>query len=183
MVAHQTGLRAGEIAGLRWQDVDINKGILSVHQTYTHRRFGTPKSGMSRDVEMDYDLAGELKIWKRRAIKNECGLVFTNKGKPIDWPSWLSSHWYKLLKRLELPKVKFHGLRHLYGSSLIANNVPISVVSKIMGHSKISTTFEHYTHEMPNSRDGFRDTLQGIFGNEISKSVSKTLRVVGSDNR
>ncbi len=185
MAAFRTGLRAGELCALRWSDIDLDRGILSVRQTYSHGRFGEPKTESGRrEVEMDFDLTGELKIWKEQSVKNAHNLIFTaNNGEPINWQNWTTRHWYKLLDRLELPRTKFHSLRHLYGSSLIANNVPISIVSKIMGHSKISITHDIYTHEMPDARDGFRDTLQGIFGAGGSKSGSKTLKVVGSNNR
>lgn len=104
-VAYETGLRAGEICGLHWVDVDLGSRMLDIHQNYTHGQLGTPKSrGSKRKVPFTAQLADDLKRWKEQATGE---LVFHNNGEYIEWTNFLHSHWSKLIKKLELPKAKF----------------------------------------------------------------------------
>ena len=133
-VAYRAGLRAGEICGLRWEDIDLVGGRIHVNRNYTHGQFGSPKSrGSKRKVPIPLSLVDELARWKDQATGE---LVFHHNNAPIDWTMFLRGQWNKLIETLELPKVTPHSLRHLYGSLLLAHGEPLALVSKLMGHAE-----------------------------------------------
>ncbi len=107
-----------------------------------------------------------------------------NDGEFIEWTNFLHTHWNKLIKKLELPKAKFHSLRHLFGSTLIDRGVPVPVVSKLMGHANTAITNKIYAHALESTMKGIHDTLDNIFGESagenLSKNLSKKLKIVSS---
>ena len=169
LTAYQAGLRAGEIAGLRWGDVKLLQSIVQVRQNFTHGRMGTPKSrGSKRDVIVPASLIDALASYKPDNAE-DADLVFSDNGEPIPWSRFLHGRWEPLLKRQELPLVKFHSLRHLYGSLLLAYGEPIAFVSKQLGHSNVAITLKVYTHSLESSEAGAGERLTRIFGGSIRR--------------
>ena len=151
-----TGMRIGEVCGLRWSDMDCENGIIKVCRTvqriyvitendrHTEILVDTPKTKNSiRDIPMTSDL---LKIMKPiRKVVNEDFYVITNENKPTE-PRTYRNYYKRLLKRLQINELKFHGLRHSFATRCIESKCDYKTVSVILGHANISTTLNLYVH-------------------------------------
>ena len=150
------GVRIGEICALTWEDIDTDTGIISVRKTIqriynvddTNRRtellIDTPKTRNSiRDIPMSKDLIRMLKPIKK--VVNSSFFVLTNDAKPTE-PRTYRNYYKKLMKELNLPDLKFHGLRHSFATRCIESNCDYKTVSVLLGHSNISTTLNLYVH-------------------------------------
>jgi integrase len=148
------------VLGLRWEDVDLEKGTLNVRQTITRAagalRFEAPKTRYSRRMVplVGLALTALKKHRKRQAAVRlaagrdwvETGLVFTTGvGTPID-PRNLSRHFYSVQKKAGLDKIRFHDMRHTCVTLLLSLGVPPHVVREIAGHSDIHVTMTIYAH-------------------------------------
>jgi len=151
-----TGIRIGEICALTWNDIDIETGIISVRQTiqriyilengskHTELVIDTPKTKNSiRDIPITKDLLRILKPIKK--IVNNNFFVLTNDTKPTE-PRTYRNYYKKLMQTLNIPELKFHGLRHSFATRCIESNCDYKTVSVILGHSNISTTLNLYVH-------------------------------------
>jgi integrase len=143
-VAMRTGLRRGELMGLRWEDVDLEVGRILVRQAYVRGHFVTPKSDKPREVPLGDDVIEELRIHR-----HERGpLVFCDyEGKPFTtgqlmWPL------ERARKNAGLRPIGWHTLRHSFASHLAMRGVPLKVIQELLGHSSIDTTMI-YAHLMP----------------------------------
>jgi integrase len=157
-VALAIGLRQGEALGLRWDDVDLEAGILRVRQTLMRVTgqgivFGTPKSTKSRrDIPLPASLLDNLKAHRKAQTEArlhagsawaDSGLVFTHKdGRPID-PSVDAGRWRKLLAEAGVRHYRLHDARHSAGTLMVAEGVDIRVAMAILGHSQISVTMRY----------------------------------------
>ncbi len=151
-----TGIRIGEVCALTWDDVDVNNGVICVRKTiqrvyileeerrYTELLIDTPKTKNSiRDIPMTSDLLRILKPLKK--IVNGEFFVLTNDSKPTE-PRTYRNYYKRLMKRLGIPELKFHGLRHSFATRCIEGKCDYKTVSVILGHSNISTTLNLYVH-------------------------------------
>lgn len=176
MAAVLTGLRQGELLGLRWGDIDWKAKHIHVRQSWSGGRFSEPKTKSSRrKVDIPDLLLSELKRWKLRCPVGEYELVFPNgDGKP-EYPSnLLRRGFFPALRRAGLRKIRFHDLRHTYASLLIANKEEPKRIQTLMGHSSIKITFDVYGHLLPNASDGVADRLGGlVFSEDAVASGSK----------
>ena len=155
-LALRTGMRRGELLGLRWEDVDLSVGRINVRQSYVREEFGTPKSGKPRLIPLGDDVIEALRFQRH----DRGPLVFCDyHGKPLT-PSLLMSPLTRALKRAGLRSVGWHVLRHTFASHLVMRGVALKVVQELLGHSSIETTMI-YAHLMPEIvRDAVR-TLDG----------------------
>jgi integrase len=178
-VALSLGLRMGEILGLRWQDVDLDRATLTVNQAI-YRIAGKglvaaePKTDRSRRALFlpDVVLRG-LKTHRKRQLEerlaagsywHDRALVFTSsRGTPLE-PRNLFRAFKKLLGKAELPDVRFHDLRHSTASLLLAQGVPMRAVMELLGHSSISTTADIYSHVMPTMMRDVAEKMDAILG-------------------
>jgi integrase len=150
MVAALTGMRQGELFGLKWTDVDwINKQI-HVKRTYNHGRFYGPKSKTSkRRIDIAPELVIELKKWRLVCPRGELDLVFPNsKGKPANKSNFLIRRFYPALASAGLPHMRFHDLRHTYAALLLDQGENIKYIQRQLGHSSIKVTLDIYGHLM-----------------------------------
>lgn len=151
-----TGMRIGEICGLRWCDVDTVEGVIKVRHTlqriyiiegetrHTELLLGTPKTANSvRDIPMSSELLKMLKSLNK--VVNENYYVISNDIKPIE-PRTYRNYYKKLCKQLDIPELKFHGLRHSFATRCIESKADYKTVSVLLGHSNISTTLNLYVH-------------------------------------
>lgn len=149
LVAAMTGLRQGELFGLRWQDVDLKAKRVRVRRSFARRRggrdaqFGKPKSKRSsRSVPMHDRVAAELREHHERTpFKAHDELVFPHPltGSPLDGSKAL----VRLRRSLDaagLRAVRFHDLRHTFGTRMAAVGVPMRTLQEWMGHRDIRTT-------------------------------------------
>ncbi|MEZ4819964.1 MAG: site-specific integrase [Bdellovibrionota bacterium] len=138
-----TGMRAGEIAGLRWNDIDLNKRLIRVQRSFN----GPTKSGKERVVPILDALLPLLKHWR---LKNPLQVVFPNSVGNLRQPSdrIFQEVFQKCLKKAGLNRIKFHDLRHTFASHWMMNNGSLYRLKDILGHSTIKMT-EHYAHLAP----------------------------------
>lgn len=151
-----TGVRIGEICALTWDDIDVENGVIHIRKTiqriyirengvrHTELMIDTPKTATSiRDIPMTKDLMSVLKPLRR--VVNGNYFVITNDERPTE-PRTYRNYYKKLLKRLDIPPIKFHGLRHSFATRCIESHCDYKTVSVILGHSNISTTLNLYVH-------------------------------------
>ena len=151
-----TGVRIGEICALPWQDIDTENCIIHIRKTiqriyirensirHTELMIDTPKTATSiRDIPMTKDLLSVLK--PLRKVVNENFFVLTNDITPTE-PRTYRNYYKKLLVKLNIPPIKFHGLRHSFATRCIESHCDYKTVSVILGHSNISTTLDLYVH-------------------------------------
>jgi integrase len=151
-----TGMRIGEICALTWNDIDTETGIIHVRKTIqriyiienSNRRtellLDTPKTKNSiREIPMTKDLLKMLKLLKKAL--NDNFFVLTNDAKPTE-PRTYRNFYRKMMKGLNIPDLKFHGLRHSFATRCIESSCDYKTVSVILGHSNISTTLNLYVH-------------------------------------
>lgn len=159
-----SGLRRAELLGLRWQDVDLDAGVIRVAQTSNYVSgvgvyLDTPKTdGSFRHLRVSRTailILLEYKEWQD-AMREKVGdawenqpedeRVFTNEvGHPL-FPTSITQWMRKFIKRTGLPSSSVHSLRHTYASLLIAEGTPLVVVSGNLGHAQVSTTNNIYSH-------------------------------------
>jgi integrase len=143
-----TGLRQGELIALSWADVDFAKRLIHVRRSFTHGELGLPKSGRVRSVPLIDVVARALDVLSRREHFTDAeDLVFPNTvGRPTD-SSKLRRRFYRALECAGLKRVRFHDLRHSFGT-LAVQVFPLSDVRAYMGHADIQTTMV-YVHHVP----------------------------------
>ena len=160
-LAVKTGMRQGELLGLKWNDLDWKKGFMRVRrqlQRINHQGllFSQPKTKTgNRSIQLGEQTLQILRThlgkqhhdqdFSKQNWQDE-GLIFpTPLGTPTD-PRNLIRDYKRVLKKAGLHEIRFHDLRHTAASLMLNNGVPILVVSKILGHSKASTTLDIYGH-------------------------------------
>jgi integrase len=175
-VALSLGLRRGEALGLRWSDIDFDARTLRVSQILQrldHKLcFSEPKTKSSKRVlALPETLVSKLREHRTRQLEEklaagehwqDTGLVFTTSiGTPID-PRNVKRKLDALLKAAELPHYRVHDLRHFCASLLLAQGVPLKVVSDLLGHTRISVTADLYTHVLPSLKREAMDLMDSI---------------------
>lgn len=161
LTAAFTGLRRGELLGLRWRDVDFAGSTIRVRASHAAGVLTTPKSGKVRAVPMAPDVASELaRLGSRERFAGDDDFVFAGEGGlPLDGDA-LSSRYPVALRRAGLRPLRFHDLRHTFGTRMIAK-ADIRRVQEWMGHADIQTTMK-YLHYAP--RDGDAALVAQAFG-------------------
>ena len=150
------GLRIGEVCALQWKDVDIERGVLMIRKTvervyildgdqrHTELMIGHPKTMNSvREVPMTTELYRMLKPFRK--VVNPDFYLLTNEPYPTE-PRTYRNYYKRLMEKLGIPQIKFHGLRHSFATRCIESNCDYKTVSVILGHSSINTTLNLYVH-------------------------------------
>jgi integrase len=147
LTAAFTGLRRGELLGLRWRDIDFDASTIRVRASYAAGKLTTPKSGKVRAVPMAPDVASALaRIGQRERFTGEDDFVFAGEGAlPLNGDA-LSSRYERALKAAGLRRLRFHDLRHTFGTRMI-READIRRVQEWMGHADIQTTMKYLHYE------------------------------------
>ncbi len=147
LTAAFTGLRRGELLGLRWRDIDFEASTIRVRASYAAGRLTTPKSGKVRAVPMAPDVASALaRIGQRERFTREDDFVFAGEtGLPLNGDA-LSSRYERALQGAGLRRLRFHDLRHTFGTRMI-READIRRVQEWMGHADIQTTMKYLHYE------------------------------------
>lgn len=186
MLMVTTGLRLGEATALRWRDLDLRRGRVTVGRTI-YRVAGagmvpaeTKTSGSRREVRLAPWVVAVLKAHKAGQAEaklwagadwNRGDLVFcTQRGNATD-PSNLHRIWDRSLARLGLPEINPHDLRHTAASLLLRRGVHPKKVQAMLGHSSIRTTMDLYSHLVPGDLQQTADEMEMMFGDGPSTGV------------
>ena len=147
-LAAETGLRAGELCGLRVEDVDLQRGLLFVRQSAWRGRLQEPKTeGSIRKFALSVRLLEALQAQLRRSKPNSDQLLFiTRNGKPWDAGAVVKRRLHPLLAQLGIPRCGLHAFRHANSSLMDRFNTPMKVRQQRLGHSDPRTTLGTYTH-------------------------------------
>ena len=155
-ISLSTGLRIGEICALKWSDINVTEGTIIVQRTieriyvvegekkHTQLVINTPKTVNScREIPMSKELLAMVKPMKK--VVNGDFYVLTNEDKPTE-PRTYRNYYNRLMEKLDIPKLKYHGLRHSFATRCIEAECDYKTVSVLLGHSNISTTLNLYVH-------------------------------------
>jgi integrase len=168
VLALNTGMRQGELLALKWDDVDLERGVLRVRRTLTHSGkafiLGEPKTKKSRRTirltagavqALKDHLARQLEEMERMgSIYQPGGLIFATESGTIINPSNLRNRSFKpLLKLAGLRPIRFHDLRHTCATLLLSKDVNPKIVSEMLGHASISITLDIYSHLLPEMQE------------------------------
>ena len=160
LIAASTGLRRGETLALRWRDIDLDRNSLSVRrtleQTKAGLRFKPPKTKRGKRVvtlpAFAVDALRRHKVEQAKTMlrigrgRTEDGLVCSRfDGEPRS-PRAFSKEFTRLVAKLDIPRVSFHGLRHSHASQLLRSGMNMKITQERLGHTKISTTLDIYSH-------------------------------------
>lgn len=150
--AAYTGLRQGELLGLRWKWVDFVDGLIHVRKNFTGGEEKIPKGKKARSVPMMPDVVTTLaKLKEREHFTGDDDLVFVNEvGSHVDHFE-LRKRFYAALETAGLRRIKFHDLRHAFGTAAVKKLDPLKVQG-YMGHKHYSTT-QRYLHHKPRRED------------------------------
>jgi integrase len=173
VLAFSLGLRQGELFGLRWRDVDLKAGTISIRQQAAEVRgniiFREPKSTAGiRTVKVPAVAVTALRERKAIAMKEghaAAELVFLNQdGKVIRRSNFGKWCWRPLLKRLKIKHRGFHHARHTAASLMLGDGYPVHVVCHTLGHSKPSVTLDLYAHLIAGQDVTPRGQTAALFG-------------------
>jgi integrase len=196
-----TGCRRGELLGLAWEHVDLEAHKLRIERSLAWEQgkergygkskpvFGPPKSESSfRTLDLPVDLVHDLRVWKMQSrYKTEADLVFPNSlGKPLHGAflhKGLAKARTEVNRRTveqgmeDLPHVDLHGLRHTFGSIMLALGKPITQVSRLLGHKNPDLTMKVYAHWLKgeSSASAMEDLATAISGQKRGSKVVANL--------
>jgi integrase len=175
LTAAQTGLRQGELRALQVLDVDFAADRIHVRRSATvgsNAKIKAPKSGRVRSVPMTPDVAMALaRLLQREHFTGPDDLVFPNQVGEVENDTILRRRYCRALDRAGLPRVRFHDLRHVFGSTAV-KAFPLSDVQAMLGHAHITTTMR-YVHHRP-AKDDARRLAAAFEGDSVSPLVSPT---------
>ena len=158
-----TGMRRGEVAGLRWDSVDLGAKTVTVQRTRVRVRGGVaegpPKTNRGRrTIDLDERTVDALVSWAALQVEERVGWggayqdggwVFTwEDGRPLE-PTGISSRFARRLKDADVPKLRLHDLRDTHATLLLKEGVAPHVVSQRLGHSSVAFTLQVYAHVLP----------------------------------
>ena len=159
-----TGMRRGEVLGLRWSDVDLDAGTVTIRATRI--RFGSTTATSSpttargnRTIAIGPKTCAALRAWKRTqteerlfcgsAWQDTDGLVVTVANGSAPNPEAFSNLFRRLVRQHGLSPIRLHDLRHSYATAALAAGVPVKVLSQRIGHADVGVTLAVYTHVLP----------------------------------
>lgn len=152
-VAVRTGMRIGEILVLSWADINLQDGFLTVRKTLSGRdkngnpEIAEPKTKYSRRrIDLDKRC---IEIFRRIRAENNAEYVFCKKDGSIIGRESITQSFKRMCKAASIPYRSFHALRHTHASILLSKGIHPKIVQERLGHSKISTTLDTYSHLIP----------------------------------
>jgi integrase len=189
VLALMTGMRQGELLGLRWDDIDWEQGRAQVRHTLqwlagASWSLDEPKTGHSRrSIRLPATATQTLKAHRRHqneqrlavgAAWDDHDLIFCNGlGRPLEKSNLWQRSFTPLLQRAGLwrpgePRIRFHDLRHTYATLALRDGVPVKVVSETLGHASITLTLDTYSHVLPDMQDDAAARMERLLGSTAS---------------
>jgi len=189
MLGVMCGLRRGEIVALRWRNVDLAGRkmaiVESAEQTKEAIRYKPPKSGRGRSVALSATVAEELRLHRLKQAEellrlgirqDDDAFVYSQEdGSPIQ-PRSLTHMWMKAVADMDIPRIRFHDLRHAHATHLLANGVHPKVTSERLGHSRVGVTLDLYSHVLPGMQEDAATRVDEALQLAIERRKSKDVR-------
>jgi integrase len=158
-LAAHTGMRRGEVVGLKWSDLDSPRSRLSISRSLQNVggrpiEFGVKTRTSRRTVELDHHTCDLLVRWRRRLQRDLLphgadDWMFCNTSGRFLNPESITQLFDRIVQRSEVARIRFHDLRHTHASLLVADGVAIKVVSERLGHAHPAFTMHTYQHLLP----------------------------------
>ncbi|HLM78157.1 MAG TPA: site-specific integrase [Rubrobacteraceae bacterium] len=180
MLAITTGMRQGELLGLKWEDVDLEAGTLQVRRTLSTRvgrgfSFSPPKTAKGRrSIKLPEVAKSSLRRHRKGQLEERMklaelwednGLVFaTRVGTPVGRHELVTRSFKPLLSKADLPGIRFHDLRHTCATLLLGKGVHAKFVQELLGHATISITLDTYSHVLPGMGDAAAGAMDEALG-------------------
>jgi integrase len=179
VLAITTGLRRGELLGLRWRDVDLEHSVLRVGRALVREggryRLGETKTKRGhRSIRLTSQAVSALGAHRKRQLEERIrlaglyedhDLIFaTQKGTPLNPENLVKRSFKPLLERAGLPEIRFHDLRHTCATLLLGRSVHPKLVQELLGHATIAMTLDTYSHFLPS------------MGDQTARAMEATLR-------
>ena len=176
-VALATGLRRGELLGLQWGDIDLDRGVLrverSVEETKAGLRCKAPKTKRGRrNLTLASEAIAVLRAHKIKLLEQRFALgmgpitpmtlVFATSDGELIRPRNLTKAWSRVRSARKLPAVSFHAFRHSHASMLIRAGVDILTISRRLGHSKAAITLDFYGHLIEGADAAAAKAIEGL---------------------
>jgi len=157
-----TGMRRGEVLGLRWKDLDDRNQRLQIRQALVSVAYkvivSTPKNHRARVVDLDDGTLTELEQHRSRQQANKAewgsdyvdhGLVFCKEnGEPLH-PQTFTQAFDRIVAKTDLPRIRLHDLRHTHATIALTAGIPPKVISERLGHENPAFTMKQYAHVIP----------------------------------
>ena len=178
VLAVTCGCRQAELLGLRWEDLDLETGRLTVRRQIQRSRDGSgmitgpTKNKKSRTIRLGIFTVEALKAHRKRQAEEVASakglwkdpdLVFSSTiGTPLDPSNVVDRSFKPLLRGAGLPNIRFHDLRHACATLLLSEGVPVKVVQEVLGHSSVSVTMDVYSHVLPDMQEKAAAAMDGL---------------------
>ncbi|WAM36524.1 site-specific integrase [Caldicellulosiruptor acetigenus] len=181
LLAIYTGMRIGEIAALKWDDIHLEQGYITVNKTLmkingqTYIKEKAENKNSYRIVAISNQVVEELKEWKAKQEKlkkelkelyHDEGFVCTFEDGRVQDPKYITKVFQKTIEKHGLPKIRFHDLRHTHASLLLKHGIDPKHISDRLGHSTITTTLNIYSHVFDEKRRKVAETFEDILNNQ-----------------
>jgi len=186
-LAASTGMRRGEILGLRWSDVDTDKRIVVVRHTIVlvkgHPHEDTPKNHEARTIDIDAATAAALRSHRTRQAQDrlawgpdytDSGLVFRREDGTGIHPDRFSQRFDALVAKSSVRRIVLHDLRHTHATLLLKAGVPVKVVSERLGHADPAFTMRVYQHVLPGMQADAAAQFAGLLNNPETPGTGLT---------
>ena len=146
-------MRRGEALALRWTDVDFTRSTIFIARSMNGSgQLGPTKTRKSRPISID---AATVELL--RGLSREGDLIFDIT------PHALTREFIRTIERAGVPRIRLHDLRHMHATTLLRAGVPVLVVSKRLGHSKVSITMDVYAHVLPSDDQDAAEVMGSAF--------------------
>jgi integrase len=187
LIALATGMRRGEILALRWEQIDLDRGMVrvveTVEETKTSLRFKPPKNGKTRASTLPAFAVTELRRLKRQQSEEllrlgirqtAATLVCGRADGEVHSPLALTFEFARFVRQMkDLPQVTFHGLRHTHATELLASGIHPKIAQERLGHSSISVTLDLYSHAVETLQDEAASRVDAALGRALDKQREK----------
>ena len=183
------GLRRGEIAALRWRNVNLDAAQLAVtesaEQTKAGVRYKKPKSGKGRTVALSARVVNELRGHRVQQaqellrlgvpLTDDTFVVAQADGSSLQ-PRTITHQWHQLLANNKtLPRIRFHDLRHAHATHMLSSGVHPKIASERLGHSKVGITLDLYSHVMP----GMQEDAAARVDRDLEDVINRRTNTIG----
>jgi integrase len=180
-LAAHTGMRRGEVLGLRWRDLDLDANRVAVRQALVSVAYEVSisdvKTGTSRrTIDIDADVVQVLRDWFKARTEERDGskpaaddLVFTKDDGSWLHPDTFSQLFDRTVARAKVPVISLHDLRHTHATLLLKAGVHVKVVSERLGHANVAFTMNVYQHVLPGMQAAAADTFSLLLRNQRNK--------------